>query len=111
MAMVRALAWGWVGCGVVVAQEKGKGAEAAPVVPGAVEVLKQTRVIIMECYNFMISPDCLTFPEMCALLAGHGFRCADMADVLHREKDGALWQMDIAFVRDDAAVFADNSYR
>jgi hypothetical protein len=33
-----------------------------------------------------------------------------MADVLHREKDGALWQMDIAFVRDDAAVFADNRY-
>jgi FkbM family methyltransferase len=82
-----------------------------PILEGAVEVLKQTRVIIMECYNFKISPDCLTFPEMCALLAWHGFRCADMADVLHREKDGALWQMDIAFVRDDAAVFADNSYR
>jgi FkbM family methyltransferase len=81
-----------------------------PILEGAVEVLKQTRVIVMECYNFKISPDCLTFPEMCALLAGHGFRCADMADVLHREKDGALWQMDIAFVRDDAAVFADNRY-
>jgi len=81
-----------------------------PILEGAVEVLKQTRVIVMECYNFKISPDCLTFPEMCALLAGQGFRCADMADVLHREKDGALWQMDIAFVRDDAAVFADNRY-
>jgi hypothetical protein len=82
-----------------------------PILEGAVEVLKQTRVIVMECYNFKISPDCLTFPEMRALLAGQGFRCADIADVLHREKDGALWQMDIAFVRDDAAVFADNSYR
>lgn len=81
-----------------------------PILEGAVEVLKQTRVIIMECYNFKISPNCLLFPEMFGLLAGHGFRCADMADVVHREKDGALWQMDIAFVRDDAAVFADKRF-
>lgn len=82
-----------------------------PILEGAAEVLKQTSVIIMECYNFKISPDCLTFPEMCVYLARLGFRCADMADVVHREKDGALWQMDIAFIREDSPVFADNNYR
>ena len=41
LAMVWALAWGWVCCGVVVAQEKGKGPEAVPVVAGAVEALKE----------------------------------------------------------------------
>ncbi len=82
-----------------------------PILEGAAEVLKQTAVIIMECYNFKISPDCLTYPEMCAYLGRLGFRCVDMADVIHREKDGALWQMDIAFIREEAAVFADNNYR
>jgi FkbM family methyltransferase len=81
-----------------------------PILEGAAAVLRQTSVIIMECYNFKISPDCLLFPDMCALLATHGFRCVDMADVLHRQRDGALWQMDIVFVRQDAPEFSNNSY-
>lgn len=82
-----------------------------PILNGASAVLQQTSVIIMECYNFQISPDCLLFPDMCALLGEKGFRCVDMADVLHRERDGALWQMDLVFIRKDRPEFQHNEYR
>ena len=82
-----------------------------PILEGAAEVLKQTAVIIMECYNFRISPDCLLFPEMCAYLAQHGFRCVDLGDVLHREQDAALWQMDIVFVKESSPAFEHSTYR
>ncbi|OAI56279.1 hypothetical protein AYO49_04605 [Verrucomicrobiaceae bacterium SCGC AG-212-N21] len=72
-----------------------------PILKGSAQVLQQTSVIIMECYNFKISPDCLIFPEMCAHLQSLGFRCIDMADVMHRNYDQALWQMDLVFVRAD----------
>jgi len=82
-----------------------------PILEGASQMLAQTNAIIMECYNFKISPDCLFFHEMCAFLATKGFRCAGMADVLHRERDGLLWQMDILFLRADQPEFAHNNYR
>jgi FkbM family methyltransferase len=82
-----------------------------PILEGAAEVVKQTAVIIMECYNFKISPDCILFYEMCAYLAKQGFRCVDMADVVHREQDRALWQMDMVFVKEDRQEFQHSSYR
>jgi len=65
----------------------------------------------MECYNFRISPDCLTFPEMCAWLGERGFRCIDLFDPLHRPRDDSFWQMDLVFVRDDRPEFSYQSYR
>jgi len=82
-----------------------------PILKGAVETLKNTEVIVMECYNFRISPECLTFPEMCAYLGERGFRCIDMADPLHRPHDDAFWQMDLVFVRADRPEFSYQRYR
>jgi FkbM family methyltransferase len=81
-----------------------------PILKGATQVLQQASVIIMECYNFKISPDCLLFPEMCVHMQSLGFRCVDMADVMHRKHDGALWQMDLVFVRADRPEFSHHSY-
>lgn len=77
----------------------------APILDGARLTLPAVNAIVMECYNFRMTPECLLFHEMCARLAGEGFRCLDLADVLHRPHDGVLWQMDLAFVRPDPAVF------
>jgi FkbM family methyltransferase len=82
-----------------------------PILEGAAETLRNTDVIVMECYNFRISPECLTFPEMCAWLGERGFRCIDLADPLHRPHDDAFWQMDLVFARDTRPEFAYQRYR
>jgi FkbM family methyltransferase len=82
-----------------------------PILKGAHATLAQTEVIVMECYNFRISPECLTFPEMCAWLGGRGFRCIDLVEPLHRPYDGAFWQMDLVFARDDRPEFSYQRYR
>lgn len=82
-----------------------------PILRGAAATLADTEVIVMECYNFRISPECLTFPEMCAWLGERGFRCIDLADPLHRPYDDSFWQMDLVFVRDTRPEFAYQRYR
>lgn len=82
-----------------------------PILKGAAQALRATEAIVMECYNFRISPECLTFPEICQLLAGEGFRCIDLVAPLHRPYDDSFWQMDLVFARSDRPEFAYSSYR
>jgi FkbM family methyltransferase len=82
-----------------------------PILNGAVNTLSQTEVIVMECYNFKIAPECLTFDEMCHHLAGLGFRCVDLVDPMHRTYDDAFWQMDLVFVRQTRPEFSYLEYR
>ncbi len=72
---------------------------------GAKEVLKYTKLIQVEVYNFS-NRGRLRFHEMCAFLEERGFRCADIADIMHRPADNILWQMDLFFIRDDRAEFS-----
>jgi FkbM family methyltransferase len=82
-----------------------------PILKGALETLSSTDVIVMECYNFRIAPECLTFDEMCRHLAGLGFRCIDLVEPMHRPYDDAFWQMDLVFVRDSRPEFSYQHYR
>lgn len=77
---------------------------------GAREILAQARLLIVECYNFRLTPQSLLAHEMCAWLGERGFRCIDLCDPLYRARDGALWQMDLFFVPASDAAFASNSY-
>ena len=72
-----------------------------PILEGARETLKNTEIIIMECYNHRISPESLLFDEMCAHLRTLGFQTIDLADPLFRPYDDTLWQLDFVFVRAD----------
>jgi FkbM family methyltransferase len=81
-----------------------------PILKGADTTLKQTEVVVMECYNFKIAPEGLLFYEMCQHLTGHGFRCVDLVDPLYRPYDNSFWQMDLVFVRENRAEFAYNNY-
>jgi FkbM family methyltransferase len=81
-----------------------------PILRGAQRTLEQTEIIVMECYNFRIAPECLTFDEMCAHLRTLGFRCIDLADPLYRPGDQVLWQMDLVFARQTRPEFARASY-
>ena len=82
-----------------------------PILRGAKETLKNTFLLVMECYNFDIAPECLLFHDMCRHLHELGFRVADISEPLWRPHDKMLWQMDIFFVRGDRPEFQYKSYK
>jgi FkbM family methyltransferase len=81
-----------------------------PVLEGASQVLRHTSLLIIEAYNFQLTPGCLRFHELCAWLEARGFRCCDLADPMRRPGDGVLWQMDLAFAPADSPLFSSNRY-
>jgi FkbM family methyltransferase len=82
-----------------------------PVLEGATQVLLKTQLLIIEAYNFKLTPGCLRFHELCAWLENRGFRCCDLADPMRRPGDGVLWQMDLAFAPTGSPFFASNAYQ
>lgn len=82
-----------------------------PILKGAAQTLAAAEVIVMECYNFHIAPESLTFDEMCRYLGERGFRCIDMVDPLYRPHDDSFWQMDLVFVRQTRPEFSYARYR
>ena len=82
-----------------------------PILSGARNTLMETNVVIMEVYNFKISEHTMRFHEMCLYMEELGFRCYDMADPMLRLYDGAFWQMDIFFCRDNSKIFSHLQYR
>jgi len=80
------------------------------VLTGASHVLTHTELLIVEAYNFTLGPGCLRFHELCAWLEERGFRCCDLADPMRRPRDGALWQMDLAFAPASSPLFASSRY-
>ena len=82
-----------------------------PIFRGALQTLRDTAVIIVECYNFKISPECILFHEMCAYLDQFGFRCINLVDPLWRPYDQSFWQMDLIFIRKDDPEFAYSNYQ
>jgi len=81
-----------------------------PVLEGAAQTLAQASLLVIEAYNFTLTPGCLRFPELCTWLEARGFRCCDLADPMRRPRDGALWQMDLAFAPVTSPLFASDSY-
>jgi FkbM family methyltransferase len=80
------------------------------VLAGATDVMANVNLLIVEAYNFSLTPDSLRFHELCAWLEARGFRCCDIADPMRRPRDGAFWQVDLAFERANAPVFGSDSY-
>lgn len=81
------------------------------VLEGAADVLARCSLLIIEAYNFPLTPTSLRFHELCAWLDAAGFRCCDLADPMRRPGDGALWQMDLAFAPATSPLFSSNRYR
>jgi hypothetical protein len=75
--------------------------------------MRQTALVMMECYNFKLAftgDKNLTFDEMVAHMRGLGFRCVDICDPLYRPGDGALWQMHFFFIRADHPLFSNPGF-
>ena len=82
-----------------------------PILKGCEEVLSRTAAILMETYNFQLTPDSLRFHEMCLHLEQLGFRPVDLAAPMLRLYDEAFWQVDILFLKSDADTFKHHKYR
>ena len=81
-----------------------------PILKGAEKTLSNAEAIIVECYNFRLSSECLLFHEMCVHLDQYGFRCVDLVDPRHRPFDGSLWQMDLVFVKSNSHEFSHTNF-
>jgi len=81
-----------------------------PILEGASATLGSTEVLVIECYNFDVAPSAQRFPQFCLQMERLGFRCIDLFDPMHRPADGALWQMDLVFMKAGRPEFAVNRY-
>ena len=69
------------------------------ILEGARNTLENTDTLIIEAYNYRITDEAFLFWELCAFLSDRGFRPIDLVDVMHRQYDNSLWQMDLFFIR------------
>jgi FkbM family methyltransferase len=81
-----------------------------PILNGMENTLKQTELIIMECYNFQITKNALLFHEMCFKLNELGFRCYDISNPVLRPLDNSFWQIDLLFCKSSNKIFQFNYY-
>jgi FkbM family methyltransferase len=81
-----------------------------PILEGAAKSLTKASVVLIECYNFKLNPDCLRFEDMVRYMESKGFRCIDIVDLSLRNKDRFLWQMDIFFAPATLRNYADTEY-
>lgn len=77
---------------------------------GASTTLEKCSALIIEAYNYRISEEALLFWELCSFLSDRGFTPVDLVDVLHRDYDNSLWQMDIFFIKSNWQGFNYISY-
>lgn len=77
---------------------------------GAATTLERANLLVIEAYNFELRSGAMRFHELCELLGERGFHCLDLADPMHRSKDGVLWQFDLLFGRADEPRLRDNGY-
>jgi FkbM family methyltransferase len=82
-----------------------------PILEGAGSTLRETEMIVMECYGFRISKNCLLLHEMCVYMEKLDFRMADIVEVMRRPGDEFFWQCDVFFLRSSHPSFLQNSYK
>lgn len=69
----------------------------------------QFEIIILEVSTLRIG-DVPIFSEVDKFMVGHGYRVYDLLPQYYRPRDGALWQMDVFYVREDSLLIASRSW-
>jgi FkbM family methyltransferase len=82
-----------------------------PILKGFENNLENCNALIIEAYNYNIEPESVTFWELCNYLFQRGFRPIDLVDIMYRQYDDSLWQMDIVFIKSTWEGFKYISYR
>ena len=81
------------------------------IIQGAEEMLHNTELAVIEAYIFRLNDKALLSHELCTEMDKRGFQMIDFSEPMWREKDMALWQWDLFFVKKDNPVFRSNSYK
>lgn len=81
-----------------------------PILEGAVKIIQNASLIIIETYNFKLNKDSLRYWEMCSYMDSLGFATIENVDLMLREYDQALWQMDTFFISKKNKALLHNSY-
>lgn len=74
------------------------------VLAGATEILRQTEYVIVEVTLFGQMYEVMSF------MKSQGFAAYDIVDLAYRPIDTALWQIDMAFVKESGQFRRDSSY-
>jgi FkbM family methyltransferase len=80
------------------------------ILEGALKTLEQTTLLVVETYNYKLTPTSLRYFEMSAFMENIGFSSIEIADPLLRKKDGSFWQMDIFYIPSKSKEFSDVSF-
>jgi FkbM family methyltransferase len=76
---------------------------------GATRHVKQFEVILLEVSVLRIG-DVPIFADVERDIGARGYRVYDVLPQYYRPRDGALWQMDVFYVRNDSALVASRSW-
>lgn len=79
------------------------------ILKGATSLLGQVEVIQLEVSVIQIGP-CPSFLEIINGMSAAGFRLYDLFDPNYRRLDGALWQIDCLFVRNDSELVSSRQW-
>jgi FkbM family methyltransferase len=80
------------------------------IIQGAEQLLLQTELAVIEAYIFRLNDKALLSHELCVEMDKRGFQLVDFSEPMWRNKDMALWQWDLFFVKKKNPVFLSNSY-
>lgn len=81
-----------------------------PILEGARETIKQSSLIIVECYNYKVTSNSLRYFEMCSYMKELGFLTVELVDFVLRDHDSSFWQMDAFFIPSTSNEFKVNSF-
>jgi FkbM family methyltransferase len=81
-----------------------------PALKGAGKRLQQFEVILLEVSVIRIG-EVPSFSEMDQFMISQGFRVYDVIPQYYRPLDGALWQMDVFFVRNDSLLVSSREWQ
>jgi FkbM family methyltransferase len=81
-----------------------------PILEGAAETLKNASLVIIEVYNYQLTPTSLRYFEMCQYMKNLGFLSVELVDFVLRDRDSSFWQMDAFFIPEKSAGFSHNSF-
>jgi FkbM family methyltransferase len=80
------------------------------VLAGALDVLRETELVLLEVSLFELVAGAPQFHDVVSWMLGHGFVVADFYNGHNRPLDGALAQLDVAFVRLDGRFRREHAY-
>ena len=80
------------------------------VLNGAPQILTQSELVLLEVSFFELVEDMPQFHDVVACMHEHGFVVADLYNGQNRPLDGALAQMDVAFVQEGGRFRQEHQY-